>query len=859
MNSKRSKRNDNQPLFLTKLEKFLMRSTRHAKKESELKTVKIYLNSPLQPAPLNTLSKQIHKEVSKKSSAVPGKKAVAKHKQVEEIRTERRLEDNKLKKLISPINFINREETPTLQFLSNQKSPLFIEVTDDEEHPQEVRANEIERLSANDTPINKYFTQAVQTYQPEELEVKQIISNMGNVGETKEAVVSKIQTREFTCGVFMLTINPPIRTNIIKSCADITCTDTENKPVIHLVATRNEHQTNQAEVEELKDNALSVYKSNKELDESQMNNKETKGNSEVVSKVVDLNIELPINTHNEPKITIEANLNKVEDIKPIEIIYNEQDEDFVVNEEEINIKEECSIESDASIEYKDRKQITSILSMSEEDVIDEDNSIKENTNNVLNAQINEVQENLNNNEEIVNKYELRDNEEIVNKYELRDNEKQEEVQSNVLGDLIRDDKEALLDNNVKSQCESEEQVIYNKNALIDIEQDNNTKVEHIAYNDTNANYDNIIEVNEVEQEKCISQINEEQCSDKINIECENKLNTNREEKDELDISIFNLEILKKNIANSVLKIQNAYRRYQLRKTIHKMHETKIIAAKKIANEIMHWYRKEKDAKLFRRYINHCVTIIQRNYRIYHLKKLKNVKKRNIKTTIKNIYNELDINHILSEETPITSSNKSSLPTNVEVEPMQKRQFLKRRQVYDPKKSIESAKKANAKSKEGVIEAWDIEGKTVMTQSSEGNKPKDSFKDVDFQSEIINLVPKKPFLKRKSKRVGSKRLNWEQVSRKIDCWNVRSKSSEKKVIHKPTLPHKRNQTSVQRSAIITKSTERKGKSRSNHKVLSLTQKMHKEELKPQLSTQELSNTYFRYHGDNQSKFIYNNRY
>lgn len=108
----------------------------------------------------------------------------------------------------------------------------------------------------------------------------------------------------------------------------------------------------------------------------------------------------------------------------------------------------------------------------------------------------------------------------------------------------------------------------------------------------------------------------------------------------------------------------------------------------------------------------------------------------------------------------------------------KKEYLKRRANYNPKKSIEETKnkpiivKPRKKIKEMILESQKIldDANNINEQS---------------QKDPENIAEVKPYLKRKSKIICTQKINWTKVSKKIDCWNKKKDLNQKiQVYHSP---------------------------------------------------------------------------
>ena len=177
--------------------------------------------------------------------------------------------------------------------------------------------------------------------------------------------------------------------------------------------------------------------------------------------------------------------------------------------------------------------------------------------------------------------------------------------------------------------------------------------------------------------------------------------------------------------------------------------------------------------------------------------------------------------------------------------------------------------------------------------SEDSKPDDienrespEMKDEDNQviDENGNLKQRKDFLKRKSKKIESKKLSWQKVPRKIDCWNPKQKDQQPKSSEKTSarkkdavMPaHRKKHAQMQRAKtgylkkkeLLEDRKEGKEESTGEKKKMmpikgirqppQQQQPLHKfenrvesDESANRLSVEELHAIYMQYHGDDQS--------
>jgi len=400
------------------------------------------------------------------------------------------------------------------------------------------------------------------------------------------------------------------------------------------------------------------------------------------------------------------------------------------------------------------------------------------------------------------------------------------------------------------------------------------------------------------------------------------------------------EIMNETVASR--KIQRAYRRYYKAKRLK--------AGKKIMNAMIKWHGTKCKANVVKLYLNHCASLIQHYYRFYKIKS----------------FNQINSN----KNTECTDScNKSSLNTlwnSRREEVIEKKKYLKRKQVYDPKKPIEASKRKKSVQNEinsqkqitgNKLTSIQIDNKAknpsssnknsikVMNQKSTRNQPlgnmatrksptlktnsmyhtleetksstnrisekknflanKNSITKTSIKNSTARKVPvdrnrvkrepslrfkefkkkvpnkktlkgpvkkyiedvvveetagitsvpkameikaKKPFLRRRSKKVEPRKINWQGISSRIDCWGLNCKSD------RSDSPKTNRKTSV--NPRTSPSTTRYSSNVSHN------QERVKKEIPIKnngFTAEELKIKYSQYHNNNQSKLSLTCRY
>ncbi len=161
------------------------------------------------------------------------------------------------------------------------------------------------------------------------------------------------------------------------------------------------------------------------------------------------------------------------------------------------------------------------------------------------------------------------------------------------------------------------------------------------------------------------------------------------------------------------------------------------------------------------------------------------------------------------------------------------------------------------------ESKEAPGEGVAEGRSEVKDPGTSMKLEEYpsedQAESSAKKPRKQFLKRKTKKVESKKVEWK-VGRKIDCWNPRPKDSdpheaEKKVMLQrskgPAKPRRSARRSVSKENYSMEEGRRSQQRRRNYPVLSLPTQ---EEEAAKMTVEELTDVYLLYHGNNEGTVL-----
>eukprot|EP00826_Nyctotherus_ovalis_P061385 TRINITY_DN8730_c0_g1_i9.p1 TRINITY_DN8730_c0_g1~~TRINITY_DN8730_c0_g1_i9.p1 ORF type:complete len:404 (-),score=48.68 TRINITY_DN8730_c0_g1_i9:49-1260(-) len=137
-----------------------------------------------------------------------------------------------------------------------------------------------------------------------------------------------------------------------------------------------------------------------------------------------------------------------------------------------------------------------------------------------------------------------------------------------------------------------------------------------------------------------------------------------------------------------VRIQRAYRRYLKAKRLQERRE---IAGKKIARAVTKWRENKRKEEIIKLYLSHCAALIQHSYRRYKLNQIyKSVRSSNKDTEYTKTRDKSNTAYNSARryvDSDFDLSEGIELPRVVE-----KKKYLKRRTVYDPRKSIEASKR-----------------------------------------------------------------------------------------------------------------------------------------------------------------------
>jgi len=278
------------------------------------------------------------------------------------------------------------------------------------------------------------------------------------------------------------------------------------------------------------------------------------------------------------------------------------------------------------------------------------------------------------------------------------------------------------------------------------------------------------------------------------------------------------------------------------------------AIKKICDLVMKWKQRKEKIKTLERYMNHCASLIQENYSKYQIKRSKSnpkISKPNRISIHKKSASNLrqqsnESENFLKHELRNRQNSKKVVDYMLNA----KMSFTKAYNRFINNKddaNILKKVKGHSARKESEYKPLNMESSAQkllsLYNSVEGKFSPKSARPVDcddFQEDPDSLKntlrkPKKDFLKRNSKKVAGRKVNWENVPRRIDCWNPNAKSiRSQKLSPKKTI-------------------ERQSKKPTPDKEqsMNLIEEVQNMQITDKLTMHKLQRLYLKYHGDHQS--------
>lgn len=268
-----------------------------------------------------------------------------------------------------------------------------------------------------------------------------------------------------------------------------------------------------------------------------------------------------------------------------------------------------------------------------------------------------------------------------------------------------------------------------------------------------------------------------------------------------------------------------------------------------------------------RYMNHCASLIQENYSKYQVRRSKSnprsSKHNRIsmhKKSVSNLYKQSErVEDLLGQGSRQKSKRVVDYMLNA------KNSFTKAYNRFinnkDDANIMKKVKGHSARKESEYKPPLNVENSaqkmTSVYNSVEGRFLPKSARPVDcdyFQEDVDPLMntlhrPKKDFLKRNTRKIIPRKVNWENVSRRIDCWNSNTKSlrsqklSPRKTIEKsskkPTPSSAQSINSIEEIDIELQHNEEEEENVDKRPLVKSP--IHK-----------LRKLYLKYHGDNQSK-------
>lgn len=110
----------------------------------------------------------------------------------------------------------------------------------------------------------------------------------------------------------------------------------------------------------------------------------------------------------------------------------------------------------------------------------------------------------------------------------------------------------------------------------------------------------------------------------------------------------------------------------------------------------------------------------------------------------------------------------------------KKNFLKRKEVYDPLKSIKESKKGHSQGAKSTIEVRRKESSGGPQEAKSGKQEDQSPRTGQSEADDEGRT-KRDYLRRRSKKVEARKVDWQGVTRRIDCWNPRQKSPARNTV------------------------------------------------------------------------------
>eukprot|EP00826_Nyctotherus_ovalis_P065367 TRINITY_DN9608_c0_g1_i4.p1 TRINITY_DN9608_c0_g1~~TRINITY_DN9608_c0_g1_i4.p1 ORF type:complete len:328 (-),score=79.90 TRINITY_DN9608_c0_g1_i4:305-1141(-) len=268
-------------------------------------------------------------------------------------------------------------------------------------------------------------------------------------------------------------------------------------------------------------------------------------------------------------------------------------------------------------------------------------------------------------------------------------------------------------------------------------------------------------------------------------------------------------------------IQSYYRKHKERtKNIQRARGRKSVGNKNLTGQ----ERKEYNGKQRKQSSKNERELVSPNKRHEDLQK-------HIKEDFKNNNNCYEPNTKLPEEKPIKAVGEykydaEAVPVMEEAfktpanSKVTKKSFLKRKEVYDPLKSIKESKKVSVQGAKSAIE---VSRKDSIRGAQEDQSPKAGQSEMEDEART-----KRDYLKRRSKKVEAKRLDWQRVTRRIDCWNQRQRSPARSVLF-----HKK---------------------RESDKDVKASEAQVQEKVRTRFGMKQLGRVYLQYHGDGEGIFL-----
>lgn len=324
---------------------------------------------------------------------------------------------------------------------------------------------------------------------------------------------------------------------------------------------------------------------------------------------------------------------------------------------------------------------------------------------------------------------------------------------------------------------------------------------------------------------------------------------------------------------ALILIEDCCKKYILKKIIFELRLfviRKKNATRRILGAVTRWKEQREKVKVLERYMDHCACLIQANYSKYQVRRSKSSQRASHSRRASVHKKSLGNLHRKSNKSQDQSKNElTNVQTSKKIMDYMldaKMSFAKayNRFINNKDDSIAVVKKVKGHSarKESEYKApLNVENSAQkmlsMYNSVEGSFLPKSARPVNcdyFQEDPDSLMntlrrPKKEFLRRNSRRVAAGRVNWENVSRRIDCWNPNTKSLRSQKLSPKKIPEKQSKKGQEGAQNLGRSINSVEESAGETQEQRLRQESSSADKSSAIH--RLRKLYFKHHGDNQS--------